>query len=388
MIGLSFLSLIALVAAKTAASPAAQNIVKRAPQVLDPAKLEQWLNISVWSLVGLNILGLIFFLGAYIVPQLKKIMAVFAGLVASIREKREAKAKAKLEAETLAKQAKALEAAAAAAPPVTGLEDLPPPDLEAPAPSPASTSTPTVAEVPTPVTTEVPPVVAAEAPPVEIPSAPTSPTPAPVAEAIQIEIPPDTTQAMPTPAEIPIPTEIPAPTENPAPIETPVFAEAPVAAAEIPVDVAAPTINETTSVTEIIPTADVFSAPPDVVDLDAAPVAASPAEPAIAREPFVEKTEIITPAPQPNPTIEALLATPTDDSATDIIPELKLFGSQAQDPSTLTALSSFEKTLDDALNTLGDKTEEAPIFDASLIDQALQDAGDIPVAGMSSKGNA
>lgn len=458
MIPLEFLLKISLIAAKAASSPAAQKVAKQMPQPLDPEQVAEWMKFSVWSMMGLNALALLFFLSAYILPQLKTILKIFAELSEKVREGRAAKAKAKLDAQTKAAQAKALEQAAATAAPATGLENLPPPDMGEPETVKAEATNAEVSQTPT-----TPPSAELEAAAASIVDldlinkalegglTTEASTPS-VAEAVNGVLDQSAIDQMMTsvidgstdPAAVA--TAEPLPT---TPVEAPTTDQpaAPVAAVPPPevapssavtseyfdlsfIDNALQSIdlsgviqaaNATASVASSNLSADYLNAnttwPPvgldtnslveyfsvdfineniGAVDLTPIPssslVASIGAEPAAlpspepaaptlpeapARDPFVEKTEIIVKAITEEANAAAAMAA---GPAT-------ILNSQA-DPATLEAITSFEKTLDEALNTLGDKTEEVPIFDASLIDQALQDAVDLPEANMSSKGPA
>lgn len=476
---MNFLHWWALIASKSSAVSTAASNLKRAPQPLDPAVVEQWMSISVWSMMGLNLLALLFFLGAYITPQLKFISAFFASQWNAHKERRAAKVKARSEAIAAKKPA---EAEAKPKANVTGLEDLPPPDADVP----ASASL-------TPADAPMAPTAASSPPSTDVvPStaAPTADAVADVTEVIDIDMinkalaeGPNTalaeeqnsiaqrvnstldqgsidqlltsviedSSAVETTA-----TQQPAEAQSPAP--TPVIStegyfdlsfidqalqsvdlsqviEQAIAERPISTHLDPSVLNSSStwpppgladnSLQEYF-NVDMINEKIGAVDLTPLPSAGlvesiiqdTPA----AREPFVEKTEPFIPAPavsappkdpapistQPTPAAEAPAAAVSAGPAKPVIEnvssedvdallaavsqagerENEIVNSQVQDPNTLAAIASFEKTLDDALNTLGDKTEEVPIFDSSLIDQALQDSGDTPRVEGGIKGNA
>lgn len=365
-------------ASSTAAKKLPVAEVLKSPEVLDPNKLTNWFNSSVWALLGLNLLALTLFLGTLLLPQISKILSAWR---AYSLEKFERKEKVKAEAAAALQSKK--EAAAASAPAASATPAAPaeatPSSSSAAAPAAAKTATPAAKAA----STSAPATPAAST--AAKPGAPTSgaktatplgatstPTPATAAA------PENSAAAADAPAaaefEPPPPPEMPAPAAEakPATPEVAPAATVEIPPAQTPAEVAA--FTENTEVLEPLATTDVSEKESDeiskmIANAEVAVTAELAKEEqekekekvaeelnkteAIARPENIEIPPTQTAAPQPAPT--AAQPTPA--------PTLQPLGTA----------TSFDEVLQEVLTAPTDLTEEIPIFDTSSIDQALKE---------------
>lgn len=332
---------------------------QHAPEAIDVDKLQTWLATSVWALVGINLVALLFFIAAMLAPQIEGVLKRMA----------EARAKAKAEADAAA----ALKA------------------KNAPAETPAATPTPATSKEEVPVAAATPAPAAAEAP--------KSPTATPT-EAVAPPPPPSPASAAPPPAPAPAnpeafegKTEIltagqaQAAAAAKAPVEAPATPTPPTVVPEgmegLPVQLSQMETKDSAVFVDL-------SFEPDTAAYQAAVKNKSVGAVKIefdeaflknlnsdlnSMRPNPEKTEIIVKQTQPE---KSAGATPQALSADDKSVENDVAMSMGD--STFASANDFEKSLDQMLNAVSsDATEEIPIFNVEALDDSIKDATEVIV---------